>query len=112
MKRVPVVPWSTAAAYFLSAMPVLLLRGCRLCLLLWNRSQAVAQGSQHQVGGCRARVLVADAAIAEVAGSSLQRFERNRRLHAFLGRVCRRGQRLFQGRSVIERLLRLLDRGS
>jgi len=38
--------------------------------------------------------------------------DRNRRLHPFLGRVCRRGQRRFQGRSVIERLLRLLDRGS
>src|ERR1700732_4594481 len=108
MKRVPVVPWSTAAEYFLSAIPSSLRR--RLCSLGYRR-QAVAQRPKHQVGRGRARVLVADAAIAEVAGASLQRFERNRRLHPFLGRVCRRGQRLFQWRSVIESLLGLLDRG-
>src|SRR5262245_53397418 len=59
--------------------------------------------ADQQVRRRRARVLMADAALAEVAGPALERLQRDRRFHALLGRLLRAAQ------SVLER--RVLGRG-
>ena len=47
---------------------------------------------------------MAHAARPEVACAALSRLERDRRLHALLGRVGRPGQRLLQRPALVERL--------
>ena len=59
---------------------------------------------EEVIGGGRARVLVIRAALTQVAGSSLARDERDRRLHALLGGLRRRAQAAVEVATPLERL--------
>ena len=100
MHRVLVVPWSRAAAYFGHVLVPLIAMNSR-------RPRAAALSSRCVRRG--ARVLVPDAARAEVAGAALARHERDRRLHALLGRVGGRVRAPPPRRAVRRRRAQRLD---
>src|SRR6185295_7222719 len=70
-------------------------------------AQRFRRGAQKQVARGRPRVLMTDAARAEVARTPLAGFERDRRLHPLLGRVGGALQRLAELAALTQRI----DRG-
>src|SRR5918998_240930 len=85
MHRVLVVPWSSAAAYFATVCVSL----CSSVGLAGGLGGALEQ----EVGRRRPRVLVAGAALAEVARAALARHHRHGGLHALLGGLRRLPER-------------------
>src|ERR1044071_2468256 len=66
-------------------------------------TQRFRRGPQEQVARGRPRVLMADAARAEVARTTLAGLERDRRLHALLGGIGGALQRLAELAALVQR---------
>src|SRR5919106_1322030 len=96
MKRVLVVPWSSAPTKF-AILSSLVLAGGAL------RRPLVRRRLQKQVRGGRTGVLVAGAPLAEVARPPLARHQRDGGLHALFRRLGRPSERLGELQAFGER---------
>src|SRR4051794_38817252 len=97
MHRVLVVPWSNAAAYLATVL------SSSLSVLVRSAGRAAACGGlrgglEQQVRRRRTGVLMAGAALAEVARTALARHHRHGSLHALAGGI---GRPLERGGDVV-----------
>src|SRR5213593_3190765 len=101
MKRVLVVPWSIAPAKSAITPPS----------SFSLSPQGVGSRPHQHPRGCRARILVPGAPFAEVTRATLAGDERDRRLHALLGRRGGRGERLPEGGAVFDGAVQRISSG-
>src|SRR3954452_25414687 len=107
MHLVLVVPWSRAAAYCAITLLSLFSRS----LSATSSAQRVDSGLQEQVGRRRALILVARAALAQVAGATLASHHRHGLLHPLTRRLGRPLERSRQLAAVVLRARERFHRG-